>query len=186
MPTPRQLSFGPIVAIALAVAVLATACGSARQSAESSRASQEEACGTPGSMTDLDEEPSYSANYLHRWTTREGCPVHLDILMTRRGADSCGGPKAADILIGWPLGSSHHDHQPYRIFVRDPHNVLRDAETSSAFDDDAELPTDAVDTGYRQDGTELWMRPDDDAFVYLVLADRVERWPYDARPTGCL
>jgi len=180
-----------LLAIALALGVLAGACGSAQQTEDASRddppspASISEECGTPGSATDLNEEPPYSANYLHRWTTSEGCTVRLDILMTRRGPDACGGAKVANILMGWPLGSSHHKHRPYRTFVRDPENVFGDAEVADAFDDAAERPADAVDTGYRQEGAELWMRPDDDAFLYLVYADRVERWPYDASPTGC-
>ena len=139
----------------------------------------------PGSETDLTEEAEYSASYLRRWTNADGCPVRLDIVMTRPWPDHCGGGDVADIVIGWPLGSSHDDRRPYRIFVRDPQNVLGDPQVSAAFDDDGELPADAVDTGYRQAEAELWMRPNDDAFVYLVFADRVERWPGDARPSGC-
>lgn len=179
------------LALALALGVLAPACGSGRQTQEASRedpanpASISEECGKPGSATDLNEEPRYSATYLHRWTTSEDCAVRLDIIMTRRGPDACGGAKVADILIGWPLGSSHDEHRPYRIFIRDPENVFGDSETAAGFDADGERPADAVDTGYRQEGAELWMRPDDDAFLYLVYADRVERWPHDPNPVVC-
>jgi hypothetical protein len=177
------------LAIALALGIVAAACGSEQQTAPPREAepnhegSHTAECGTPGSETDLTAEPRYGANYLHRWTNADGCPVRLDIVMTRRGTDACGGPNVADILMGWPLGSSH-SHRPYRIFLRDPHEVFGNPHVSGAFDDDAERPADAVDTGYRQNGAELWMRPNDDGFVYLVFADRVEQWPR-ATPPGC-
>jgi hypothetical protein len=180
-----------VLATSLTLAISTTACLSERREQSSERgntprlASDSGECGKPGSATDLSEEPGYSANYLHRWTTAEGCPVRLDIIMTRRGPDACGGTKVADILMGWPLGSSHQKPHPFRIFVRDPHNVFGDSQISRGFDEDAELPGDAVDTGYRQDEAELWMRPHDDAFIYLVHEDKVEQWPHDETPPGC-
>ena len=40
----------------------------------------------------------------------------------------------------------------------------------------AHLPADAVETGYRQGETQLWMTPGED-FVYLVTGSTTERWP---------
>jgi hypothetical protein len=175
------------------VLVALTACLSGRQTEEASQQATRAAsgpssggCVKPGSATDVDQEPHYSANYPQRWTTAEGCSVRLDVLMTRQGQDACGGTKAADVLMGWPLGSSHQKPHPYRIFVHDPDNVFGDLRISRAFEEDAKLPEDAIDTGYRQEGTELWMRPHDDAFIYLVSDERVERWPRDASPPVCL
>ena len=111
--------------------------------------------------------------------------MRLDIIMTRRGSDACGGTKVADVLMGWPVGSSHRKPHPFRIFVRDPQNVFGDSRISRDLDEHAELPGDAVDTGYRQDEAELWIRPHDDAFIYLVQEDNVERWPQDETPPGC-
>jgi hypothetical protein len=136
-------------------------------------------------VTDLSREPGYTATYLHRWKTAVGCPVRLDVLMTRRGKDACGGERVADILMGWPLGQSHNGNRPFRIYVRDPEQVFVDRATSEAFDGDAKLPTDAVDTGYRQEGTALWMRPKDDSFLYLVMPKRVEAWPLAPQVPGC-
>ena len=48
--------------------------------------------------------------------------------------------------------------------------MFGDSQVSGAFDDDAELPADAVDTSYHQAGAELWMQPNDDAYAYLVFA----------------
>lgn len=143
-------------------------------------------CGGHGPIADVSKEPNYSADYLHRWTTRDGCGVRLDYLMRREGANACGGAEVADILMGTPLGASS-DKSDARIYVRDPTNVFGDDFVSEAFDADAELPSEARDTGYRdaETGAELWMEPHDDSFVYLVFDDQVERWPKDDSPAGC-
>lgn len=179
-----------LIAFLFALAALASACSFDRDQEDATRqqgarSTAADECGVSGSITDLSQEPGYSANYLHRWTTEDGCPVRLDVLMTRRGPDACGGANVADILMGWPLGKSHADHRAFRIFARDPANILHGPKISHAFDGDAELPADAIDTGFRQDEAELWMPPGDDAFVYLVYSDRTERWPHDPTPTGC-
>src|SRR4051812_21634343 len=85
-------------------------------------------------ITNLSAEPSYSANYLDRWKTADGCPVRLDVLMTRRGKEACGGERVADILMGWPLGQVHSGSRPYpyRIYVRDPEQAVVDEATSEA------------------------------------------------------
>jgi YD repeat-containing protein len=36
-------------------------------------------------LTDLDHEPHYSANYLERWETWDGCTLRLDVITTRHG-----------------------------------------------------------------------------------------------------
>jgi hypothetical protein len=167
------------------VALLA-GCGGGDEEAKRRAENRPTDCSAHGSLTDLGSEPQYSANYLHRCTTADGCSVRLDVLMTRQGKDACGGERVADILMGWPLGRSHHGHRPYRIYVRDPEQVISDAATSEAFEDDAELPADAVDTGFRQGRSALWMRPNDDSFVYLVIGTewkpgRAMRAPLAAR-----
>ena len=162
-----------------------TGCGGeSRGSVGAGRQAADYATCRSEAATEVASEPPYTATYLHRWRTADGCPVRLDYVMTRTGEGSCGGTGAADLLTGWPLGASH-DHRPFRIFVRDPDNIFEDRRTSDLFDEDADLPHDAVDTGFRQDEEELWMRPGDDAFVYLVRDDKVERWPLDRTPPGC-
>jgi hypothetical protein len=138
-------------------------------------------------LTDLSKEPNYTASYVHRWTTEDGCAVRLDILMRRQGDEACGGSRVADILMGWPLGRSHDKPRPHRIFVRDPSDVFGDEATSEAFVEDAELPKEATDTGFRQqeDGAQLWMVDGNDSFTYVVYEDRIERWPLDESPPGC-
>jgi hypothetical protein len=145
----------------------------------------DEECGAPGSVSDLSLEPGYTAGQrLERWTTSQGCDVRLDVLMTRQGPEHCGWQRATDILLGDPLGASHM-HGPARVYVRDPENVVGDPAVARAFEEDADLPIGARDTGYRQDGVELWMDPTDDSFVYLVSEHTVERWPQDPSPAAC-
>ncbi|MDQ4025286.1 MAG: hypothetical protein M3217_07330 [Actinomycetota bacterium] len=133
--------------------------------------------------TDLSQEPDYTADYLGRWGTADGCDVRLDVVMTRRGG--CYGGETADLLMGWPFGSSSEDGDA-RTYVRDPDNVFGDAATSAGFREDSGLPPDARDTLLRQYGSpQLWLVPGDDSFVYLVYQDRTERWPLDESPPAC-
>jgi Family of unknown function (DUF6174) len=150
-----------------------------------SLASESAECDAP--ENDLSKEPNYKVDYIHRWTTNEGCDVRLDVLMTRQLSDHCsrgGGEHVADILMGTPLGESHENSAP-RIYIKDPTNFLGDEQTANGYEADASLPQNAEDTGYRQDGTELWITPDDDRSIYLAAEGRVERWPQDDSPPGC-
>gem|GEM_PF-5149548 len=130
--------------------------------------------------TDLAAEKSYSADYLHRWQTYDGCDIRLDYVMTRSGGCISG---VDEILTGWPLGSTH-DHHDYRIFVRDPQGTSA-RENAIGFDPQAPLPANTQDTGLRQDGAALWMIPGDDAFMWIVNGASVERWPKERSGFGC-
>jgi hypothetical protein len=172
-------------ALVALLAVLVAGCtggGIASSPSQTSDALAEETCGAPGSETDLSREPNFSANYLHRWT-KDGCPVRLDILMTRHGADACGGLKVADIVMGIPIGAPQRPRST-RIYLRDPTGVFGQNVPQKLFDSDTNLPSKAVDTGYRQryeslwsEEVQLWVVPGEDSFVYVVFPDHVERLP---------
>jgi hypothetical protein len=185
----RQVGSG-VAALAVAGAGFAVAASAFRsgpsfQPRVGPIASSPPACGAPGSITDLSLEPNYvGSNVGERWTAAEGCEVRLDVLMLRKGPGHCGWERATEILMGDPLGTSHN-HAPYRIYVRDPENVIGDEEVARLFQPEAKLPSGAQDTGYRQDGSELWMDPMDDRFIYLVSPNGTERWPLDTTPAGC-
>ena len=55
------------------------------------------------------------------------------------------------------------------------------------FANKATLPQGAVDTGFRRDGEELWIGPDEKAAYLVNLDDEqdVERWPAAKRRIGC-
>jgi hypothetical protein len=63
-------------------------------------------------------------------------------------------------------------------FVRD---VRDEFETTSSYDSNAELPDDAVDTGWRDGDRGLWVDASVDQFgplnIYIVSDNGVERWP---------
>jgi len=144
---------------------------------EQQRGEKPEPCpdAADGSEEDLDREPSYSADYLHRWTNRRSCPVRLDVLMTRLVRDGACGPDD-DIMIGTPLGTSHQVESPARIY----------GATEGAIDRDAQLPTSASPSGYRQGDYELWMVDADQSALFLVYPDHVERWGLAVPPlTAC-
>ncbi len=68
-------------------------------------------------------------------------------------------------------------------FVRDPEGAMADY-TDEPFVPDAELPDDAVSTGYENDaGVELWLA-NDHSTAYLVDGDTVEAWPA-VKPSVC-
>ncbi len=120
---------------------------------------------------------------------------------------ACGGDDRARLLNGWErdgravsdadleihAGPSHCDQDTALIlwvavpedgggsptaggsFVRDPEGVMDD--TAGSFVADAELPDDAVPTGYENAaGVELGLAGDRST-AYLVDDDTVEAWP---------
>jgi hypothetical protein len=72
-------------------------------------------------------------------------------------------------------------------YVRDPRSIgLSDHDVAMAFHTDAELPPDAVRTGYHADQVEMWVVPSHGyRTVFLVHGDEVERWP-QVEVVGCL
>lgn len=140
--------------------------------------------GALGSEVDLSAEPTYDANYLHRWHNSAGCPVRLDVLMLRApGSDHHCAPWPPELVTGVPLGTSHAEG-PARIYVRSADESWVDPRVTDEFSADAVLPQAAVDTGYHRDGQHLWVLPDDDSYIFLVSEDRTERWPLSAE-RGC-
>ena len=135
-------------------------------------------CGSSDAI-DLTKEPNYSANSLTRWTTSDGCDVRLDVAMTRSVACFDG---VDEILLGWPLGTSS-DHE-YRLYIRDPLGVSG-VDSASDFDPDATLPTDAIDSGLRQAGAELWIEGNSADAIWLVSDEGVEEWPEETPRFVC-
>lgn len=50
---------------------------------------------------DLSKEPNYPVDYIHRWTTAEGCDVRLDVLMTRQGKNACVDGERVGRVLGY-------------------------------------------------------------------------------------
>lgn len=74
----------------------------------------------------------------------------------------------------WPLDGGTENAG--RLFVRDPAGVFAEV-TAGSSDTDAELPDDAIPTGYENyHGVEMWLA-DDLSTAYAVDGDTVEAWP---------
>ena len=82
--------------------------------------------------------------------------------------------------IDWPPDGGSTGNA-VNVFVRDPEGVFA-PDTVGSFASDAELPDDAIRTGWENDtGVELWLA-NDRSTAYAVDGDTVEAWP--ALPGG--
>ena len=97
------------------------------------------------------------------WLDADGARVPTSIITSFQGAEHCGWESVTYLI--------HEDQQ----FISDPRGVI-DVPYVTPYDDDTELPVDAVDTGYRHDDREFWISADGQV-AYLVGSDRVEAWP---------
>lgn len=117
---------------------------------------------TCGAATDVASEPDWRRYADYRpWSTADGCLVRIDVLADRPGPAHCGFEAARVITLGIPIGARYTDERNAANYVRDPDNVFGDPAIASAFDPQATLPERAVDTGFREHGTALWVDPTD-------------------------
>ncbi|MFI6938673.1 hypothetical protein ACIBI4_05340 [Streptomyces sp. NPDC050418] len=112
------------------------------------------------------------------WSDTAGRPVNTARVHSAMGPDHCDWQTAE--FLG--IGSGRQE----RGYYRDPEGVLGDSDLLHAsYDGDTRLPDDAVDTGWRHDGRELWLAPDKKN-AYVRTADgKVERWPGSSERIGC-
>lgn len=118
----------------------------------------------------------------------EGKAVSRDQVESSAGAEHCGWQQVHFLGLSWPPGRTYDDPRRKRMYVKDPKGVLDFAPyLRQGYKADADLPQDAVDTGYRNSGYALYYSPKvGDAAVYLVSrGDKVESWPKATRPVGC-
>ena len=106
------------------------------------------------------------------WTDRGGDRVPTSTLKTFPGPAHCDWQSTTFMYL---------DDQQY---LRDPDHVLT-SQTTVPYDGDAELPSDAIDTGYRRGNNQLWLAADR-SIAYLVTPDHVEAWPSTTEPVACL
>lgn len=108
-----------------------------------------------------------------RWVDRTGQVAPPAVLKEQRGPMHCEWDSASFLR--------------YRgeAYVGDPEGVLPTGGTALSYEPRADLPSDAVATGYREGDRELWTSPSvgRDA-VYIVTPDGAERWP--RLTAGCI
>lgn len=93
------------------------------------------------------------------------------------GPGHCGWQTARLLHIELPNGD-------VRQYVSDPAAVLPPDALLAPYDPDVDLPADAAFAGYRSGELELWSVPDD-AAMYVVGPEHVERWPRAEPIIGC-
>jgi len=107
------------------------------------------------------------------------------------GPRHCDWESVASLYVAWPPGSTWEGGDNFeksvRRYVRDPEGVFRGQDlVPDTLQLDADLPKDAVDTGYHTDAAELWWGPDrGNKYAYLVTDEGVERWPRASWDFGC-
>jgi hypothetical protein len=95
------------------------------------------------------------------------------VLKEERGPEHCGWESATFLRYqrDW--------------YVKDPQRALPPAEQPVGYTANAELPTDAVPTGFNSDGRELWISASTGGTaVFVVTPERTGRWP--RLTAGCL
>jgi hypothetical protein len=90
----------------------------------------------------------------------------------------CDRGQVAIFDIGRPLGQ-RMDPLVFREYVRDPADAfLANGWLTDPYDGEAQLPVDAVDTGWTNGNIDLWLSPsEEERAIYMVRGDVVERWP---------
>jgi len=119
----------------------------------------------------------------------DGEAVSGDQIESSAGPGHCQWQAAHFVGLSWPPGRTYDDPRRTRIFVKDPEGVLAYVAPylRDGYDADAELPRDAVDSGYRNDGFALWHSPAaGDSRIYEVGADGTpESWPKATTTVAC-
>ena len=107
------------------------------------------------------------------WLDGEGERVPTTIVHETQGPGHCGWESTTWLRLDRAL------------YLRDPTGVLEES-TVGHFDPVVTLPKEARSTGYHEGGRMIWRDSDPDA-IYVVMADRVERWPRALDPfMGCV
>lgn len=91
-------------------------------------------------------------------------------------------PPGSPAVYGWPEAI---DAGTARMFVRDPEDLLAGDAVPGNLEQQAELPSSATSTGLHRSGWEIWTSNDVPDAVFLVGADRTERWPRANYYLGC-
>ena len=108
---------------------------------------------------------------LQIWTDSAGRAVPTTTIESWRGPEHCDWQSMTFLNIG------------KAVYVRDPQPGLAEY-FADPYRAHAELPSDAVDTGYQHDGQQLWLSPDEQ-LAYVGTTNDVEVWPREQKPLGC-
>ncbi len=105
------------------------------------------------------------------WLDADGNRVPTTTILEMQGPRHCDWQSATFLTVDGVT------------YLRDPQGVLA-GEVVVPFESDVKLPATARSTGYREGGRTIW-RNGDPRSIYVVRADRTERWPQAADQIGC-
>lgn len=108
---------------------------------------------------------------LQIWTDAAGQLVPTTKVQSWRGAQHCDWESMTFLYIG------------DETYVRAPQPDLT-AFFADAYRSHADLPRDAVATGFQRDGKQLWLAPDK-SVAYVGTPSDVEVWPRTVKQLGC-
>ncbi|MBO1330946.1 hypothetical protein [Streptomyces sp. VRA16 Mangrove soil] len=117
------------------------------------------------------------------WEDGRGRAVSTAKVVSWMGAEHCDWQSVEFVT----LGRGADGHRRGQQYLRDPDGQFTDFEgLTSTYANHVELPSDAVDTGYRQGGRELWLSKDE-THAFVRNADGgVERWPGAKEQVACM
>jgi hypothetical protein len=180
VPRPRR---GPLVLAALAAAVVIAlvAAGLARD-----REHVEDVATTSGGGPP-------AAALAGAWTGADGIALPDGsgadgalVVATRILPEACDAPGAVVLDMAVPIGRPTSDPIHTYEYVRDADERFEPPQLRETYAADADLPTNAVPTGFTHRDAELWTSPETlDHAVFLVLPDHVELWPRVIPPITC-
>lgn len=108
---------------------------------------------------------------LQIWTDADGRPLPTTTIESWEGPEHCDWQSMTFLHLG------------AAVYVRNPHPDLADFFATS-YEEHADLPADAVDTGYERNGDRLWLSTDRQQ-AFVGSKQRVEAWPRTIEPLGC-
>lgn len=129
------------------------------------------ACDAVELPEDFVEELGYEV-----WTDADGRAVPTTELTVMSGPEHCGWEDMTFLSLG------RTEREP--TFVRDPDPQLGDY-LAEPYEEHAQLPAGAVDTGFRHGDDRLWLAPDRARAYVGASPDDVEVWPRTVQQLGC-
>jgi hypothetical protein len=124
----------------------------------------------------------------------------LVLLLTAITAAACSnGPEVrstftseqADTSIEAIAGDEHCDQESItfleidgHLYARDPENLIPVEWREAEYKQTVSIPSDAVKTGFSDDGTSIW-RSADGFSLYVGTIERAEHWPAVLTGFGC-
>lgn len=139
----------PVARAALVAALVATILGLA-------------AC----SSDDAEPVPAYPEQML--WTNAKGKTQPNTVISSEPGPQHCEWQNVTFLSLG------PNPSQGGKQYLRDPAGTIRAEYLATSYAANVELPSDARDTGFRREGSALWVTAD---AAYIVTPNGTERWP---------